>query len=70
MPFSALPSSTSALTSTASFTSQWALPDLNRERQMPDESQISVGAAGPRLRAQDVIECQIERMSETNQANA
>ena len=34
-------------TSTASSRSQWALPDLNRERQ------ISVSTAGPQLRALD-----------------
>ena len=51
--------------STASEGSQWALPDLNRERR------ISVGTAGPQLRAPELPdlnrECQIsmsERMPE------
>ena len=38
--------------------SQWALRDLNRQRQ------ISVGSAGPQQRVPDVIECHKERQIE------
>ena len=54
-----LPCSFSTWPSTASSRSQWALPDLNRERQIsvPNCSQpprISMGNAGPQLRSPDL----------------